>query len=146
MKTKLDSFLEWVEPILKFLYKIITGIKVLLGIALFLWIGNLILDAIYAHVWVIWVLDGVFLILLIAFLYRNTHKNSEDSVISVLLLLIGLIILFSLPTLIWNFFICIGIGIIGIIYGNIRKNQKPWIEAIWECLRLLFFIVMHSKS
>lgn len=125
MKTKLDSFLEWVEPILKFLYKIITGIKVLLGIALFLWIGNLILDAIYAHVWVIWVLDGVFLILLIAFLYRNTHKNSEDSVISVLLLLIGLIILFSLPTLIWNFFICIGIGIIGIIYGNIRKNQKP---------------------
>ena len=125
MKKQIDSFLEWAEPIPKFLYKIMAGIKILLGIALLLWIGNMILDAIYAHVWVIWVLDVIFLILLIAFLYRNTHKNSEDSVISVLLLLIGLIILFSLPTLIWNFFICIGIVLIGSIYGNIRKNQKP---------------------
>jgi uncharacterized membrane protein len=125
MKTKLDKFLEWAEPILTLLYKLITGIKILLGIGLFLWIGNMILNVIYAHVWIIWILDGVFLILLIVFLHRNIHKNSEDSVISVLLLLIGLLLLSSLTTLLWNIFICIGIVLIGVLYAKIRKNQKP---------------------
>ena len=125
MKTKMDSFLEWVEPVLKFLYKIITGIKIVVGIGLFLWIGNMILNVIYAYVWIMWILDGVFLTLLIAFLHRNIHKDSNDVVISTSLLLIGLIILFSLPVLIWNFFICICIVLIGSIYGNIRRNQNP---------------------
>lgn len=133
MKTKLDKFLEWAEPILTLLYKLITGIKILLGIGLFLWIGNMILNVIYAHVWIIWILDGVFLILLIVFLHRNIHKNSEDSVISVLLLLIGLLLLSSLTTLLWNIFICIGIVLIGVLYAKIRKNQKPW---NWSDLRM----------
>lgn len=125
MKTKLDSFLEWAEPRLKHVHKIIDVIKILIGIVLFLWIGNVILDVIYAHVWLIWILDGIFLILLIAVLYRNTHEQSNDQVISILLLFIGLAMLFSLPTLIWNLIVCIGIVIIGLIYAKIRKNQKP---------------------
>ena len=124
MKTKIDSFLEWVEPILKVFPKIIRGIKLLLGIVVLLWIGDKILDVIYAHVWGMWVLDALFLILLIVFLHRNIHKNSEDSVISVLLLLIGLLIIFSLATLLWNVFVCIGICGIAAVYTKIRKNQK----------------------
>lgn len=121
MKTNLDKFLEGAEPLLRHAPKVLTGIRILFWFIVIVFIGDKIIDFISAHVWSIWFLDAVFLFLWIFFLYKDNPKYEPHPIIATSMLLIGIVLLLTMKTFLWNIFVFGGIIIIALMYAKIKK-------------------------